>query len=434
MRRPSTFERLFVVIALLFYGGALFPFLQDATVGEAVNTEGSLTSQLIYLIIYLITFYYSFTYLGALKNALSSNKELLLLFALAVVSIAWSDDAAVTSRRVFALLCTSLFGYYLAVRYTLVDMLRLLTQSLTIAGVLSVMAAVALPAYGLMGAMQEGGYHEGAWKGVYIHKNTLGRLMVINTLTAYTLYRYTKDKRYWLIITLAVFLIVMSRSSSALVLVILIIGFANLLKTFQLKGPGLVLMLLSLPLLLGLLGYYAIMNYELLFEYLGKDATLTGRTLLWEQVLEAIGKRPILGHGFSGFWLGEHSASAVIIQQLNWEVPNAHNGFLDILLDLGYAGMACFLVLHIGSLFSFMKQFSLYRQSMYSWGVEYLLLFLFYNFLESNALRQNSFMWLVFVATVSSYSLQQAAHKFISRKPITAVPILPGDYLAVTVQ
>ena len=42
---------------------------------------------------------------------------------------------------------------------------------------------------------------------------------------------------------------------------------------------------------------------DLILGFLGKDATLTGRTDLWEFVKICISQRPLLGWGFSAFWL-----------------------------------------------------------------------------------------------------------------------------------
>ncbi|QJW88502.1 O-antigen ligase family protein [Spirosoma taeanense] len=292
-------------------------------------------------------------------------------------------------------------------------MLILINQTLVAGAVLSLITAITFPSYGLMGALQEGGFHEGAWKGVYTHKNTLGRLMVIYTLTAFTLHSIKPQKKYWLHISLSVFLIIMSRSSSALVLVIFVIGLGYILKTFQLKASSLIIVLLSVLSGLASGGYYMLNNYEVLFELLGKDPTLTGRTLLWEQIFVAVDKRPLFGHGFGGFWLGDHSASAIISQELNWEVPNAHNGFLDILLDLGYVGFVAFLILYVTKLSAYMMNYSLRREHLYGWGVMYMILFLVYNFVESNMLRQNNFLWILFIATLSSYDLIQVTTRKI---------------------
>jgi len=75
---------------------------------------------------------------------------------------------------------------------------------------------------------------------------------------------------------------------------------------------------------------------------LGKDPTLTGRTQIWDLVL-GLHTNPLLGTGFESFWLGsrlEKMRSALP----NFPVNEAHNGYLEVYLNLGWAGI-CFIAL-----------------------------------------------------------------------------------------
>jgi exopolysaccharide production protein ExoQ len=72
---------------------------------------------------------------------------------------------------------------------------------------------------------------------------------------------------------------------------------------------------------------------------LGRDATLTGRTDIWAELLPEAEHRPLLGYGFGGFW----TTSRIDAH----DVREAHNGYLDLELDLGVLGlllMALFLL------------------------------------------------------------------------------------------
>jgi exopolysaccharide production protein ExoQ len=69
---------------------------------------------------------------------------------------------------------------------------------------------------------------------------------------------------------------------------------------------------------------------------LGEDATLTGRTDLWADLL-AMDINPVVGAGFESFWMGERLEH---IWKLHWWQPNeAHNGFLEVYLNLGLLGL-----------------------------------------------------------------------------------------------
>jgi O-antigen ligase len=77
--------------------------------------------------------------------------------------------------------------------------------------------------------------------------------------------------------------------------------------------------------------------YEVFLRMLGKDPTLTDRTLVWRDVL-SMDFNPIFGTGFESFWLGDRLKKM-------WELwafqPNqAHNGYLETYITLGAIGLA----------------------------------------------------------------------------------------------
>jgi exopolysaccharide production protein ExoQ len=73
-----------------------------------------------------------------------------------------------------------------------------------------------------------------------------------------------------------------------------------------------------------------------LLKTVGRDATITGRTEIWKEVL-AIDTNPILGAGFESFWLGrplDQPASG-----WSFHVNEAHNGYLEVYLNSGWVGV-----------------------------------------------------------------------------------------------
>jgi len=79
---------------------------------------------------------------------------------------------------------------------------------------------------------------------------------------------------------------------------------------------------------------------------LGRDATLTERTVLWENLI-GMTEHPLLGTGFESFWLG---ARLERLWQLHWWRPNeAHNGYLEVFLNLGWVGVGLLALLIVTS-------------------------------------------------------------------------------------
>src|SRR2546426_135997 len=74
-----------------------------------------------------------------------------------------------------------------------------------------------------------------------------------------------------------------------------------------------------------------------LIQTMGRDMTLTGRTQLWKDLLR-ITADPWIGTGFESFWLGERVKS--LWSQYLWHPNQAHNGYLEGFLNLGWIGVA----------------------------------------------------------------------------------------------
>ena len=76
-------------------------------------------------------------------------------------------------------------------------------------------------------------------------------------------------------------------------------------------------------------------------EGVGRDTTLTGRTDIWDKALGLV-QNPVLGAGFETFWLGDRLLAM-------WKafpvfLPNqAHNGYLEMYINLGVVGLILFL-------------------------------------------------------------------------------------------
>jgi O-antigen ligase len=79
----------------------------------------------------------------------------------------------------------------------------------------------------------------------------------------------------------------------------------------------------------------------------GKDMTFTGRTVIWEILSEHIRFHPMLGTGYAAYWtaapLPSSDSYAFVWRMGSFYPGSAHNGYLDVLNDLGAAGLACLL-------------------------------------------------------------------------------------------
>jgi O-antigen ligase len=137
-------------------------------------------------------------------------------------------------------------------------------------------------------------------------------------------------------------------------------------------------------------------------EASGRDASLTGRTGIWQTVLsEPI--NPIFGTGYTSFWLGERLLRIWHLYP-NTPLIQAHNGYLEVYLNLGVVGLA----LLGGVLWTGLRnarrrlRATHYRtgnldDSLFqTFGIAYILAYLLYNTTEA-AFEGVNFLYIIFL-------------------------------------
>jgi len=68
---------------------------------------------------------------------------------------------------------------------------------------------------------------------------------------------------------------------------------------------------------------------------LGRQPDLTTRVPMWEDLLKMV-KNPLVGFGYESFWMG--ARQQIVLER--WGLySNAHNGYIQMYLDLGYIGL-----------------------------------------------------------------------------------------------
>lgn len=371
----------------VFSGAALLLILSNgANEGDVeVNYDTSLY-QLAFLLIYLITvLLLALRWKKSLYKLTKTNFVLgFILFA--IVSILWSSAPDATLRASIKLIGSGLFGLYLSTRYSLRQLVLILAWVSGISIVLSFLFVILLPQYGVMG-----GVHAGTWRGVYMHKNILGSRMVISITVFLLLIFANREYRWipWLGISLAVILLLLSKSTASLLNGFFCIAFFWILQTLRWNYRLMVLSLSMITSIAMLLMIYLGSNLEPIAQLLGKDLTFSGRSTLWAAAWEMIQRRPLLGYGFDGFWHGMDGESAYVWVVTGWKMTHAHNGFIEVWLELGLLGFLIFLLSFAQNLSRALTLVRLSSTSIAFYPVISLLLLLTSNLAESSLLSSD---------------------------------------------
>jgi exopolysaccharide production protein ExoQ len=393
-------EQAFTVAVLLIYSGAILTLVLSGGMqeNEVVEFDSSLI-RVINLFIYIVTFVLLVLRWKKTLYVFSKDRWIFPLIMLAAVSVIWSFEPGTTIKDSVTLIGSSLFGVYLAARYTLKQQLQLLGWTFGIAVVLSFIFAMALPSYGIMG-----GIHQGRWRGVFIHKNGLGAKMV-NSGIVFLLLAYQSKKRSWLMwggLSLSILLLVLADSTSSVVNLLVLVFAFFVFRTF--RWPYIVMIPTQMMLITmsQAFSFWLSDNADVLFASIGRDATLTGRADLWPFVMEMIWQQPWFGYGYGGFWQGLNGESAYVWRAAGWTPTHPHNGFLALWLDLGLFGLVLFF---IGFWRSCRHAFTWVRSSKTAADILpaiHLTYIATFNLTESALLDSNTIVWVLYIALVLS--------------------------------
>jgi len=320
-----------------------------------------------------------------------------LLAALAVASTLWSLDPLLTLRRGIPFALAGLFGLWFAARFSSerqMRILRLTTLALALASIALVLFA---PSFGLDPTPG----HASDWKGIFTQKNACGRIMVL--ATAVVLFGARLTPRRAALLLLFAFVLIMSGSRAAwtieaVVLLVWITVYLGRRATSRAR----LLIAITAPILSATAAIIAAHFSWQLMHLLDREPTLSGRTAIWMQVLHAIAQHPLLGYGFDAFWRGMQGPSMQIDTAVHFIVEHAHNGFLEICLELGFTGLVLFLLSWLSawrSLWPLWREGDLDR---IAFPLIFLILIGLYDLEENTLLIYNGLFWPLYVSALAA--------------------------------
>jgi len=307
----------------------------------------------------------------------------------------WSVDYGITMRRSVALTLTTMAGLVLACRFTWEEMVQKIALTFLILGLITIFVVITNPARGIMSEI-----HVGAWRGPWVEKNYLGGMMTKGLIAALCAFAM-RPNRWWLWLpttALCLLLVIMSTSKTALLISLMSIAIFIALRIFRrlpiLRAPLVYMIILTT----GALVTFIAVAPEFALGLIGKDPTFTGRTDIWTWLSASIKQNWLLGYGYGAYWTDPLGPSYWVRTALQWGVPSAHNGWIDLWLAGGLVAVLLFglymlmvLVLAIDRIFR--------GGSETYWVVLSTLMFIAFSLSESTILQQNDISWVMFVAT-----------------------------------
>jgi exopolysaccharide production protein ExoQ len=394
----NVLEDVFTV-AVMFLGTGAFLTLVVSPRTSTPETAGAgnPVMETLWFAVYVIVAMRATREYRQILQVLRANVPLVLLVLLAILSAFWSEDPSLTIRRGIALLATTIFGVDLSIRYSIRKRLHLAGIALALGIVLSIIVEILF--HGLIPSDLA---YPSEWHGVFDQKNVFAKIVVLAaTVFLMQVRRGLRNVIITIgIVAIAAALIGKAQSRTALVvlaaMLLLIPAFQINRKRWKAVIPiaiiGALIACCILPLTADLTSFATL---------LGRDATLTGRTNIWAPSLASIARQPIWGYGYNAFW-GVSKEAIRIDSFIGFEVPHAHNGYLELTLELGLAGLALFLVTYIMAVWRAARYMNLDAGREAIWPLAYFSFILLFQVTESTIVAGNSIFWMLYVSTACS--------------------------------
>ena len=407
-----------MMIPLAYFAGGFW--LQNARSTDATflgygvlaSTPQPRDNAVTILVIFSIVFAAFLPKIRSILDACRANLIFVALAGFAIISCLWSQFPMKSVERSACLAVNTLFAFYLCRRFNSAQRLRLLYLFGWIAILLSVVLAILFPRYGrsMMGGQE-------VWQGIYPHRNICATMTLLLLPAPFYISPVTFLFRVGraVYIGLSVFLILMSQSATGkvgLVCLLAYIGWLKIFKTFGSKDRAIVIVI-SITAAAALI--FAGMSYASKIAYaLGRDPTISGRADIWRFALVSIAKQPFLGYGYSAFWSGPQGgpSGAAAAGPLAF---HAHNVLLEILLELGLAGLVLFLFSVVKAVRDALSCLRAGRADYIFWCECIFVLVIATNFDESGLIiAPHNLSWILYI--VACVGLSEGAKNIRLRK------------------
>jgi len=327
---------LLIVLSCVGYEPLRLPGFPRMDGGDALR-------QISYLVIFSLVFW-SQNLLGRPSRVAVIPAGFFVLFAWCILSLGWSLVPQTGLQRLgltIILVATVHLavdgaGHHRTVRTLQFAFAVILLGNFT---------AVAIsPASAIHGAEVSDPKLIGNWNGMSLQKNLAGAICAATVLVFLLSPCRIRPVLRVAVILGALFFLYMTKSKTSMAVLVVAATAGLAYRAFAPERRTLMFPLIAVS------GYAAWVVGDALLRdrieaYFATPDALTGRAQIWPLLIEYAQAHPFTGAGFGSFWT-YNAASPIYHLTDSWVegVPNGHNGYLDILVEIGLPGL-CLAVL-----------------------------------------------------------------------------------------
>ena len=347
----ARFNLFFVFIYLASLFGAAANILVPAD-ANAMGYGSTKSFMYFWSALYMCTFILLFR----LKPIKFTNKELIVIFLAfyTVLSTLWSELPKQTFSYSVALTANFIFIFYMSRTFNLSEMLKLLMYVMNFLMLTGLIAGFS----GYEGTifydpLQRSNFLGTALiKGFFSHKIYAGIYASLALILNLALLK-GRLKFFWVAISLLSILV--SGSATGL-----LIGVSLCTLFFYIKYLTLLNFSKSTVRLINILVFFTIIfianALPIIFNLVGRESNLTGRTELWGWAIQFILEKPFFGWGYLGIFSDAFNAPSHVIDMGYYNAPHFHNVYLQALAELGLIGGGIFIYIYVVTLYRYFIQ------------------------------------------------------------------------------
>jgi exopolysaccharide production protein ExoQ len=372
--------------------------------------EGSPVDRLVYLVLLALGIIVLFSRGQRVAKLLRVNGPILFFFCYCALSIIWSDYPEVASKRwAKAVGDLVMILVVFSDKEPLAAVKRYLARPTFVLIPLSILFIKYYPRLGTAYSPWGG---PTMYTGVTTNKNTLGVICLCFGLGALwrvlAAYQDREDKaRVRHLVAQAVILAMVmwlfwmanSMTSTSCFLMGSVLMLALKFR-FVKQSPTIVNLLIAVMLVASASVLFLGVSPSALAT-LGRNPTLTDRTEVWRWLISLV-QNPVIGTGFESFWLGPRLEK---MWSIYWWHPNeAHNGYIEIYINLGWIGIAL-LVMVLASGYRTVMAAVRHNLPLANLRLAFFLVGMAYNFTEAAFFRIQAPAWMFFLFAITCVPL-----------------------------
>jgi O-antigen ligase len=333
--------RTFLLTAVFLLLWISFRPFESLAEPREVTGVGNIANQVGYSLLFLV--------LAAWSLFHQPSRLMLLVRPILIATLLWFAGTVVTSwepslsarRLAFTLLIIGIAGMAMLLPKNIRHFSDVMTAVVLIVLVLCYLGVVFAPSLSIH---QSSDFLEpelaGDWRGVFGHKNEASAVMVLFTFIGLFVGRIRGAVVGAVIIVPALTFLVFTQSKTSLAMLPFVLIISTIMARVRRPAIGIAIALSGVA-IFNILSVGSIYSEAMrkLLDLVLTDSTFTGRTEVWQFVLDHVMERPITGFGFASFW----GTPEVVYGMGGYAIwantaGHAHNGYLDLALTIGIPG------------------------------------------------------------------------------------------------